>query len=204
MLSSQMEEQKVLACLLSWLTSKSISRLVLVFEFDLLSWAKGVGMIQGLITFPPGTKILSRKFMPSHWLLHYWNNNPQKVDFPPKISYGEQEKTETRCQPEGKLVSQEVISHSQTTWRRNYVKQPWWDGGGDHTWPGLQTSVSLLKPKPHVRPQKKGLRGSSLNPSHCVFPVWPQWINTLPLQFSLVYSPNWPAGDEWTNPPQAQ
>ena len=68
--------------------------------------------------------------MPSHWLLHYWNNNPQKVDFPPKISYGEQEKTETWCQPEGKLVSQEMISHSQTTWGRDYVKHPWWDGGG--------------------------------------------------------------------------
>lgn len=129
MLSSQMEKQKVLACLLSWLTSKSISRLVVVFEFDLLSWAKGVGMIQGLITFPPGAQILSRKPMPSHWLLHYWNNDPQKVEFPPKFSYGEQEKNETRCKPEGELISQETISHSQSTWGRDYVKiamMGWW------------------------------------------------------------------------------
>lgn len=151
MLSSQMEKQKVLAFLLSWLTSKSISRFAVVFEFDLLSWAKGVGMIQGLITFPPGTQIFSRKPMPSHWLLHYWNNDPQKVE-PQKISYGEQEKNETQCKPEGELVSQEAISHSQSTWGRDYVKiamMGWW---GDHTWPGLQSSVSLLKPKPHVRP----------------------------------------------------
>lgn len=40
MVSSQTEEQKGLAYLLSWRTSKPISGFILVLEFDLLSWAR--------------------------------------------------------------------------------------------------------------------------------------------------------------------
>lgn len=65
MLSSQMEEQKALACLLSWLTSKPISRLFLVLEFDLLSWTKGVDMIWRSYCLPTKSEdILQRTLCP--------------------------------------------------------------------------------------------------------------------------------------------
>lgn len=53
MVSSQMEEQKGLAYMLSWFTSKPISGFIL----RLAELGKGVKTIQAPVTFLPGMKI---------------------------------------------------------------------------------------------------------------------------------------------------
>lgn len=54
--------------------------------------------------------ILKKYLCPSFWLLK--QSAPKELEFLPEMSCWEKKNNQTWCQPEGKLVSQEGISHS--------------------------------------------------------------------------------------------
>lgn len=104
----------------------------------------------------------------------------------------------TDVQPEKGHVSQKEKDCTHVIWccmKKLQPSQRWTHNEWDHNtpWLGLRsamhTSGPLRKAKAYAKTENQTQRGHCMSLS--LFPMWPHWINLLPLLISITYLFNW-------------